>query len=493
MVTVSCATAPATQAGESGVVVGALADDDAVTLAPSARAVDAAAGGELASFLTGTGFDAKEGSVAVVPGAPGGPGVVVVVGLGEAGSVTPDVLRRASGTAARAAPRQVSLATTLAEILPANLGEASQAVTEGTLLGAYRFDRFKSGDGDPRLERVTVLGGDEGGVRRGEAYAAATALARDLANTPAGDMAPAALAAAAERLASERLAVEVWDEERIRSERLGGLLAVNAGSALPPRLIRLSYTPPGDVRGTVVLVGKGITFDSGGLSLKTAESMTTMKTDKSGAAAVLGAMSALAFLAPPVRVLAIVPATENMPSGTAVKPGDVFTARNAKTVEVLNTDAEGRLVLADALALAAEEAPDAIVDVATLTGACLVALGDKWAGLLSNDDAVAGAVEAAARRAGEPVWRLPLPPEYRKHLDSEVADLKNIGVRNGGALTAGLFLQEFVGDVPWAHLDIAGPARAESDESYVPKGATGFATRTLLEFVEVFSPPGGTP
>jgi leucyl aminopeptidase len=241
---------------------------------------------------------------------------------------------------------------------------------------------------------------------------------------------------------------------------------------------------------TLALVGKGITFDSGGLSLKTADGMETMKTDMSGAAAVIGAMSVLEAAGVKTKVIAIVPTTENMPGGRAIKPGDVLKIRNGKTVEVLNTDAEGRLILADGLSLAAEEQPDAVIDLATLTGACVVALGLKVAGLMGNDEGWVGQVREAADRAGESVWPLPLPPEYRKDLDSEIADLKNIsGGRGGGALTAGLFLSEFAGDVPWAHLDIAGPARAASDDGHVVKGGTGFGVRTLVEVLSKFQKP----
>jgi leucyl aminopeptidase len=276
----------------------------------------------------------------------------------------------------------------------------------------------------------------------------------------------------------------------IANQGLGGLLGVSLGSEQPPRLVKLTYTPTGKATGTVALVGKGITFDSGGLSLKTADGMETMKTDMSGAAAVIGAMSVLRDAGVQTKVIAFVPTTENMPGGRAIKPGDVLKIRNGKTVEVLNTDAEGRLILADGLSLAAEEKPDAVIDLATLTGACVVALGLKIAGLMGNDDTWIGQVRAAADRAGEPMWPLPLPQEYRKDLDSEIADLKNIsGGRGGGALTAGLFLSEFTGDVPWAHLDIAGPARAPSDDGYIAKGGTGFGVRTLVELLSTFEKP----
>jgi leucyl aminopeptidase len=281
------------------------------------------------------------------------------------------------------------------------------------------------------------------------------------------------------------------DEVAIAEEGLGGLSGVAQGSHEPARLIELRYEPPGDAVATVALVGKGITFDSGGLSIKPADAMMTMKTDMSGAAAVLAAMSTLGPLGARVRVLGYLPVTENMPGGGAIKPGDVVRIRNGKRVEVLNTDAEGRLVLADALCLAVEEQPDAIIDVATLTGAQVVALGAKISAVMGNDDGLVGQVQVAAERAGEPVWPLPLPKAYRGDIDSEIADLKNIGQPGkAGALVAGLFLQEFVGDIPWAHLDVAGPARAEADDGYVKRGATGVGVRTLVELITGFESLG---
>jgi leucyl aminopeptidase len=315
--------------------------------------------------------------------------------------------------------------------------------------------------------------------------AEATARARDWVNEPPSVMTPRRLAAEAEQLAEDTgLDVDIWDEERLASERMGCLLGVAAGAAEPPRLIRLAYEPPlaSRARATVALVGKGITFDSGGLSIKTSDGMRTMKSDMGGAAAVLSAMGALPALGVRVRVIGYACCTENMPSGTALHVGDVLTARNGTTVEVLNTDAEGRLVLADGLSLAAEASPDAIIDLATLTGGQRVALGGQVAALLANDDDVADQVLAAAFRAGEPAWRLPLWSGYRSHLDSDVADLKNIG-QPGQAPTivAALFLQEFVGGRPWAHLDIASPSWSDSDDGWRTKGATGWGVRTLLE------------
>jgi leucyl aminopeptidase len=324
--------------------------------------------------------------------------------------------------------------------------------------------------------------------------AEAVGFARDLVNLPGGELTPSRFARlGAERAEAAGLEVEVLEDAAIAELGLGGLLAVNKGSVHPPRLLKLTYEPPardaeapapvpGDTE-TVALVGKGITFDSGGLSLKPAEAMEGMKMDMAGAAAVIAAMCALPALEAPVRVVSFTPMTDNMTGGDAQRPGDVYTARNGTTVEVLNTDAEGRLILGDALALAAEEEPAAIVDLATLTGACMVALGERIAGLLSNDDDLAERVGAAASVAGERVWRLPLPADYRKQLDSDVADLKNIGTRYGGTLTAGLFLKEFVKDTPWVHLDIAGPAYAKEPDGVNPKGGTGFGVRTLVQLL----------
>jgi leucyl aminopeptidase len=467
-------------------------------LGPGAEAVDDALGGGLATYMEESGFDGKPDEA--LPVATQGrlaAKAAVLVGLGDEAKVGIEELRRAAAVMARRASKATTVATTLLDAAAADVDRvaAAQAIAEGAYLGSYKFLRYKQSPEPPALERVVVLG--KGGARvqaaldRGTAIARAVAWARDLVNEPAGTLTPSALADQARQAAEVGgLSIEVLDEVAIANERLGGLMGVAQGSDQPPRLIRLTYEPTGRARGTVALVGKGITFDSGGLSLKTADGMETMKTDMSGAAAVIGAMSVLQAAGVKTKVIAIVPTTENMPGGRAIKPGDVLKIRNGKTVEVLNTDAEGRLILADGLSLAAEEQPDAVIDLATLTGACVVALGLKVAGLMGNDEGWVGQVREAADRAGESVWPLPLPPEYRKDLDSEIADLKNIsGGRGGGALTAGLFLSEFAGDVPWAHLDIAGPARAASDDGHVVKGGTGFGVRTLVEVLSKFQKP----
>jgi leucyl aminopeptidase len=440
-------------------------------------------------FLRACGFEGKPGQAMPLLGADGN--AIVAVGVGKPAEVDADVLRRAGAAFARASGRARRGAVTLTAAAPRELapGPASQAVVEGIALGSYRFTPYKSNGEQPGLRSVAVVGGDRDGVQRGRIAAEATVRARDWVNEPAGSMSPSRLAAVVAELAAEsELEVEVWNEARIVEERLGALLGVAAGSAQPPRVIQVRYRPPEPV-ATVVLVGKGITFDSGGLSLKTAEGMATMKCDMGGAAAVLNAVLALAQLGGRVGATALVCATENMPSGTATRPGDVLRARNGKTIEVENTDAEGRLVLADGLSLATESKPTAIVDVATLTGAQKVALGSQVAALMANDDRLADQLLAAGRRAGEPHWRLPLWRGYRSHIDSDVADLRNIGRKGeAGTIIAGLFLQEFVDGVPWAHLDIAAPAFVEADDGWIVKGGTGWGVRTLLEFVQALDP-----
>jgi leucyl aminopeptidase len=481
-------------------LAGSVPDDVQVVGVPvfAGRTLPDGAGPDIdRDYLAERGFEAKVGETTTLPGAGGT--TVVAVGVGEPDKVTAETLRRSAAALVKAAWRDPRVATTLLAAAPAGLDPAlaAQAVAEGALLASYRFTTYKSDPQACRIESLSVVGdgtGADRGIQRGVRIARAVALARDLVNQPAGAMTPRRLAEIATQVAEdEGLEVDILDEIAIVNEGLGGLAGVAQGSDEPARLIRLVYDPPG-ATATLALVGKGITFDSGGLSIKTAEGMETMKTDKSGAAAVLGAMSALPALAQldglAVKVIAIIPATENMPGGAAIKPGDVLKIRNGKTVEVLNTDAEGRLVLADGLSLAVEAGVDAILDLATLTGACVVALGKRIAGLMGNHEGWMGQVQEAAGRAGEPVWPLPLPDEYRKLIDSDVADIKNIGGgRHAGALTAGLFLQEFVGDVPWAHLDIAGPARSDDDEGYLSKGGTGFGVRTILEAVSGFRAP----
>jgi leucyl aminopeptidase len=443
------------------------------------------AGAELdRDYLAQRRFEGKPGQAEALLADDGT--TVVALGVGDRPSVDADALRRAGAALARNAGTATRMATTL--VSAASDPEWAAAVVEGIGLGAYRYDGApRRTEGNGRVEEVVVVGGRAEPVARGQASVAATWLARDWINRPPKQLTPTEFAAAAASAAKAAgVTAEIWDEDRIESERLGGLLGVAAGAAAPPRLIRLEYRP-GRVRTRVALVGKGITFDSGGLSLKTAAGMMTMKDDMGGAAAVLCATLALAELGVPVGVTAWVAATENMPSGTAIHPGDVLVARNGKSIEVLNTDAEGRLVLADALSLAAEEEPDAIIDVATLTGGQRVALGDRVAAVMGTDRELVRRVIAAGAAAGEPTWELPLYEPYRKQLDSDVADMKNVsGGTAASSIMAGLFLKEFAGPRPWAHLDIAGPGWAESDDGWIARGGTGWGTRTLIELVRAW-------
>ena len=469
------------------VVGGAFAAGSDSRLSADAAAVDEAMEGHLAQHLRASGFKAKPGNVVVVPSMGRvAAESVAVVGLGpEENASTAEVRRAAAATARRLKARR-TLVSALDSSLPSSApGDATAAAAEGYLLGSYAFNKYRS-DPDPvRIERVAFLNGDGSGIERGVAYASATRLARDLSNEPAGALYPESLAERARELAEDGgLSCTVWDEKQLVDKGFGGLLAVGRGSERPPRFIQLHYAPPKPA-GRVVLVGKGVTFDSGGLSLKDAKSMEDMKSDMSGGAAVLGAMSALPQLQPPVEVHGFIPATENMPGPLAVKPGDVITHYGGRTSEVLNTDAEGRLILADALAFASESRPDAVVDAATLTGSIVVALGRKCAGLFANDEALAEEVLEASRKEGERTWRMPLIDDYAGELDSPVADMKNIASRWGGSIFAALFLRKFVAKgIPWAHLDIAGTARAESDSDECPKGGTGAATRTFLAWIE---------
>ncbi len=454
-----------------------------------------------AALLAAQGFEGKPRQSRLVTDDEGR--LRVLLGLGPADGVDATVLRKAAGTAARAARREPSLALDLLatlpdDVAPADRRRAAQAVAEGAVLGGYQYLGLKSATPDAsKLEAVTVVG--KGGkpvqaaVERGVAVAAAVGLARDLVNEPGGTLTPAAFADRAVEAAEEAgLTVEVWDEAAIVEQRLGGLLGVNRGSEQPARFVTISHQPDRR-RGSVALVGKGITFDSGGLSMKTSEGMIGMKGDCGGAAAVLAAMTLVPRLAPRLSVTAYLPLTDNMTGGDATRVGDVLVHRNATTTEVLNTDAEGRLVLADALALATEPdpKPQAVIDLATLTGACMVALGPKTAGLFTNHEGLGEQVAAAAGRAGERVWPLPLLDHLRPSLDSDIADLRNIGTgRHGGASVAALFLREFVaGGVPWAHLDIAGPSDVSDTEGEIVKGGTGFGVRLLAELLTNWTNP----
>jgi leucyl aminopeptidase len=422
--------------------------------------------------------------------------VVAVAGLGApdaAGAYSPEAVRRASGAASRALAGRRSVVTLLAAVGGTPDDARLHAVGEGALLGAYEFTAYKSdlpADRPTPPSEITVVvpgaGQAETALRRVRAVADAVALVRDLVNTPPNDLYPAELAARGAAAAEKAgLTTEILDEDALAAGGYGGILAVGSGSTRKPRLLRLTYSGSG-ARKKVALVGKGITFDSGGLSIKPALKMEDMKSDMAGAAAVIATACLVAQLGLPVELIATVPMAENLPSGTAYRPADVITFRNGKKAEITNTDAEGRVILADAIARAAEDGPDAIIETSTLTGAQLVALGTRFAGVMGSDD-LRDAVVAAGKRAGEGMWPMPLPAELRKGLDSPIADFVNANAdRMGGMLVGGHFLAEFVPDgVPWAHIDIAGPSyNTAAPWGYTPKGGTGVPVRTLLATIE---------
>jgi leucyl aminopeptidase len=418
---------------------------------------------------------------------PEGSVPVLVVGLAGRDELDAEKLRVAAAVAAKEAARLE--AQSLAWALPESDDRvaAAEALVTGTILGSYRFDRFKSGDPDeapPRLESLTLLGPAElnSAVETARVAAEAQNRARDLQSTPANVATPTFLAARAEEIAAanDAVSVEVLGRPEIEAKKMGGLLAVSQGGPQEPKLIVLRYSGGGSAP-TLGFVGKGVTFDTGGISLKPGAGMPDMKMDMSGAAAVLEAVEAIAELGLPLDLIAVVPSTENMPSGTAIKPGDIITQYNGKTVEVNNTDAEGRLILADALAYAIEQGAERVVDLATLTGAVTIALGSTYAALISNDDALADEVFRAGAESGELVWRLPLHPEYKELMKGKVADLSNLASkRKAGTISAASFLEEFVGETPWAHVDIAGTAWDVGRE-YVGNDASGFGVRLLVE------------
>jgi len=466
---------------------------------PPADLGDPAMAGRLGRLLVSKELGGAVGDVTPVLGAAG-PGSLVAFGLGPreqfaAGAAFSAAVAVAKKLAAQ--PRGV-----VALLLPGAGDPAAiaAALVEGALVGTRGPGLRKTEPARHAFEDLILVappGGAidaealEAAVHKGRIVGSAINLARDLANTPPAEKSPTRLAARIEEIAEgSGLTAEVWDEARLRAERFGGLLGVAAGSAEPPAFVILTYR--GRNHGApLALVGKGVTFDSGGLSLKPSASMEDMKADMTGAAVVVAAMQAVARLGLPVDVDGYLPLSENMTGGRAMKLGDVLTHRDGQTVEVLNTDAEGRLILADALAFAAGRKPARIVDLATLTGACVVALGTKIAGLFSNDDPTADAVLAACRKAGERAWRLPLDDDFKEQLKSHVADFKNVGGKHGGAITAAKFLQQFVGGLPWAHLDIAGPSWVDADTPARDVGGTGCYVRTLVELMAAGLAPAG--
>ena len=439
------------------------------------------------SALADNGFEGKPGQTLTIPS---GDGLLVAVGVGDTDEIDANSLRRAAAAFARAASKHAHLATTLSDAGDVDAAAAASAVTEGVLLASYRYVGLKTGDDvGSKLTDLTIVSGGkrtagtQKGVADGHAIASAASFARELANTPPTYLNAVDIADKAVALADDAgLEVEVFNKDDLLAMGCGGMIGVNRGSTEPPRMVKLSYSPKGAEKH-LAMVGKGIMYDSGGISIKGGDAFhQAMKMDMSGAAAVLATMSALKAVGCTTKVTAWLMCTDNMPSGSALKLGDVLTMRNGKTVEVLNTDAEGRLVLADGLSLAVEEEPDAIVDIATLTGSVLGALGPDIAGLLGTDQDFVDQVKASSETIDEPVWQLPLEKKrYRKLLDTPYADMKNIGGPYAGTITASIFLSEFTGEVPYAHLDIAGPMKIDSDNGIYSKGASGFGTRLLID------------
>jgi leucyl aminopeptidase len=456
----------------------------------SVKKIDEALGGALSRVSQEEKFNGELGkSVMINTLGKIGAERVLLVGLGKKSKFSSDVMRKVGiHTAKRVKSFSESIAFGIE--IGDKKGNAS-ALIEGLILGGYEFDKYKTNNKK------------EGGIKRVEFFSAkigektfkeelefariiseATNFARDLVNEPPGVLTPTRLAEIAEKIAEEKkLKCEVFDKEEMEEKGMGALLAVSRGSEEPPKFIHLTYEPTKKPRKTVAIVGKGITFDSGGLCIKPRESMRTMKMDMSGAACVLAIMKAIPSLNPPVRVHGLISATENMPGAKAYKPDDIIRALNGKTIEVIDTDAEGRIVLSDALSYAVQLKVDEIVDIATLTGACIVALGNYTAGLMGNNERLINKIIQAAKLAGEKVWQLPMDEELRKEIESDVADIKNLGSRYGGAITAAMFLEKFVGDTPWVHLDIAGPAFIEKGGDWYPKGGTGFGVRTMIRYL----------
>ena len=456
-----------------------------------AAAADKVLGGTIAQLIKQGDIKGKLNEITLIYSSGRLPaGRVAVVGLGKKKELNTNKLRGAFGEACRYLRGKG--AATIASGIPDSdieIDAAAQSMTEGAVLGLYAFRKHitKKENGFGEIKEITITGGEkrrmERAIQKGKIIAEAASMARDMVNEPANFLTPAEMAEAARKLAKEYgLRVEIFEREKMKELGMGGLLGVSQGSQQPPRFIVISYRGRTSAGLDVALVGKGITFDSGGISIKPSEGMADMKGDMAGGASVMATIRALAQLKPAINVTALIPATENMPSGTAMKPGDIITAMNGKTIEVLNTDAEGRLILADALSYANKLGAKAIIDVATLTGACQIALGKITSGLFTNNQSLLDRVIEAANDAGEPAWQLPLFDEYKEFIKSDFADIKNTGNRYGGAITAAKFLEEFVDKTPWVHIDLTGPD-TDKDKGYQVKGATGVPVRTLVNLV----------
>jgi leucyl aminopeptidase len=456
-------------------------------------AVDKALDGAISSLISRGEIKGKFGEVSIVHTFGKLPAkIVAIAGLGKHQDFNVDKIRGVAGEFCRAL-RKLNchkIATILhgAGIGGIELEASTKAIAEGALLGLYSFTKYKKPEYEDIKEMLIVVREREevpileSAIGKGKVVAEATTLARDMVNEPANYMTPSQMAEVAKGIASKyNLELKVFDREDMEAMGMGALLGVAKGSNQPPKLITLSYKGDKHSEKTFGFLGKGITFDSGGISIKTSEGMDEMKDDMAGAAAAMTAVGAIAQLKPKINVTAIIPATENLPSGTALKPGDVLKAMNGKTIEVISTDAEGRLILADALSYAQKLGLSPLIDLATLTGACRVALGTLYSGLFGNDQNLVDRVLKAAERTGERMWQMPMPEEYKEQNKSEIANVKNTGNRYGGAITAALFLSEFVANIPWVHIDIAGTAFSAKESGYIVKGATGVGVRTLVE------------
>ncbi|MDB9446894.1 leucyl aminopeptidase [Anabaena sp. CS-542/02] len=465
--------------------------EDAVELTGDLAKLDQQFAGVLKELIAEEEFTAKPYSTIFTRVSPGGSiRKVILVGLGKPEALKLETLRRAAAAVARVAKKQKSKTLALSFPLWNNQPSATaQAITEGTQLALYQDIRFKSEPEDKGAKIETVdllgLGGQEAAITLANHIVSGVILARQLVAAPANEVTPITLAETAQAIATEHgIEVTILEREDCQKLGMGAFLGVAQASELPPKFIHLTYKPQGTPKRKLAIIGKGLTFDSGGLNIKGAGSgIETMKIDMGGAGATLGAAKAIAQIKPDVEVHFISAATENMISGHAMHPGDILRASNGKTIEVNNTDAEGRLTLADALVYADKLGVDAMVDLATLTGACVIALGDDIAGLYTNDDAVASQLQQAAETAGEKVWRMPMEEKYFEGLKSGIADMKNTGPRPGGSITAALFLKQFIKDTPWAHLDIAGPVWTDKENGYNSSGATGYGVRTLVNWV----------
>ncbi|MBN1367143.1 MAG: leucyl aminopeptidase [Dehalococcoidales bacterium] len=421
---------------------------------------------------------------------------VAIVGLGKRNNLTPEKVRTATAAVLRQLRKQGALDIATAalgmDIAGISSEQSAWAIAEGAILGLYSYRKHMTGDPDyEEVKQLTIIEANEAkldglkaGIHKGEITAEACILTRDMVNEPSNYMTPSSMAATAKNLAEAYgLKINILEREQMQELKMGALLGVSQGSDRPPKFITLRYHGKESEKIDVALVGKGITFDSGGISIKPSDGMGEMKGDMAGGASVMSAISAIARLKEEINVIAVIPATENMPSGSAFKPGDILTSMNGKTIEIISTDAEGRLILADALAYTKTFDVKYIIDVATLTGACHIALGDVCTGVFTNNQKLADKIVAAGNNTGEPMWQMPMFDVYKELNKSDVADIKNTGGRWGGAITAAKFLGEFVGETPWAHLDIAGTSTLEKDRGYFLRGATGIPTRTLISFI----------